>query len=74
MSNIVADLLQQDQVEHYSMDQIQERLNLDRSKLIAMAALLGCDFYEGVSKIGKEKAMQFLKNYKDKDAMNAISR
>ena len=45
----------------YKMSDIETKQRLDQNKLIALAILLGCDYYDGVNKIGKETAVQFLK-------------
>ena len=64
-------MFQTDQIDVYTMSKIEEELRLDRPKLLAMAALLGCDYYpSGVQGVGKEKATTFLKHYNDGDAVN----
>ncbi|CAI8053767.1 Flap endonuclease GEN homolog 1, partial [Geodia barretti] len=49
-------------VECYTMKDIHEKLALNRSDLIALALLLGCDYCpQGVVGVGKETALQFLR-------------
>ncbi|KAK3103774.1 hypothetical protein FSP39_021767 [Pinctada imbricata] len=48
------------------MDDIEEKLSLDRSKLVAMALLLGCDYLpKVVPGVGMDKAMKLMKVYTD---------
>ena len=63
-------MFQTDQIDEYTMVNIEEELHLDRPKLLAMAVLLGCDYYPGVQGVGKEKATTFLKHYNDGDAVD----
>ncbi|XP_023226134.1 flap endonuclease GEN homolog 1-like [Centruroides sculpturatus] len=55
----------------YSMDDIENKLNLDRRKLVALAVILGCDYHQtGIPGIGKEKAMKLLEKLKDVDILD----
>ncbi|CAC5416854.1 GEN1 [Mytilus coruscus] len=54
------------QVEIYSICDIEQKLDLDREKMVALALLVGCDYVpKGVPGVGIEKASKLLAGYKD---------
>ncbi|XP_020300170.1 flap endonuclease GEN [Pseudomyrmex gracilis] len=59
-------------VDVYSLDRIEESLNIGRNKMIALALLCGCDYDEGVSGVGKEAALKFFKTVEDDNVLQRI--
>jgi hypothetical protein len=56
-------------VDCYTMKDIQDVLGLNRTDLVALALLLGCDYCpEGVVGVGSGKALQFLRAHKSQQA------
>ncbi|XP_052065725.1 flap endonuclease GEN homolog 1-like [Mytilus californianus] len=54
------------QVEIYSICDIEQKLDLNREKMVALALLVGCDYVpKGVPGVGIEKASKLLAGYKD---------
>uniref|UniRef100_A0A023EZN5 Putative flap endonuclease gen-like protein n=1 Tax=Triatoma infestans TaxID=30076 RepID=A0A023EZN5_TRIIF len=49
----------------YSMDKIEEKLALSRTKLIGFSILCGSDYNNGLKNIGKETALKFLTSVPD---------
>lgn len=49
----------------YRMDTIEQKLSLSRTKLIGYSILCGSDYNNGVSKLGKQSALKFLKSIED---------
>ncbi|ELU13028.1 hypothetical protein CAPTEDRAFT_123501, partial [Capitella teleta] len=48
-------------VESYCMDEIEDKLSLDRKTLVALALLLGCDYApQGVAGVGKETVLKLI--------------
>lgn len=48
------------------MCDIEEKLDLDREKMVALALLVGCDYVpKGVPGVGIDKASKLLTSYKD---------
>ncbi|KAK2722251.1 hypothetical protein QYM36_002700 [Artemia franciscana] len=45
----------------YEYSEIKDKIGLDRESLIALALLLGCDYCEGVSGVGIQTALKFVK-------------
>lgn len=56
-------------VDVYTLDRIEESLNIGRNKMIALALLCGCDYDEGVSGVGKEAALKFFKTVEDDNVL-----
>eukprot|EP00117_Sycon_ciliatum_P021807 scpid16436/ scgid2726/ Flap endonuclease GEN homolog 1 len=49
------------EVSRYSMSQIEDKLGLNRRKLVSLAILLGCDYLpHGIPGVGKETALKLL--------------
>ncbi|XP_038053196.1 flap endonuclease GEN homolog 1-like [Patiria miniata] len=48
-------------IECYSMDDIESRLGLDQSKLVALGLLLGCDYTLGVVGVGPKQAVGLMR-------------
>ena len=46
------------EVQMYSMEKISEVLKIGREDMIAMGVLLGCDFYTGVTSVGKASCLK----------------
>lgn len=61
-------------VERYIIDKISHSLKLDRSRIIMMAVLLGCDFCPaGVPGVGKESILQIFEMWPEEwDAIGAF--
>ena len=53
----------------YDVDCIKSTLGLERDHLVALALLLGNDYSLGAHSIGKEHAMNLLKELKGKDIL-----
>ena len=54
----------------YCLDEMKERLGLNRNKLVVLGLLLGCDYLpKGVPGVGKEKACELMQQLGDKDAL-----
>ena len=54
----------------YCMDEMKQRLGLDRNKLVVLGLLLGCDYLpKGVPGVGKEKACELMQQLGDVDAL-----
>ncbi|XP_002741315.1 flap endonuclease GEN homolog 1-like [Saccoglossus kowalevskii] len=57
-------------VDVYDMLDIEEKLTLNRNKLIAMALLMGCDYLsDGVPSVGKTNATQLMHSLGDIDVL-----
>jgi DNA excision repair protein ERCC-5 len=52
-------------IEWFKMSDIQRELKLDRSRLIQLAHLLGCDYTDGVHGVGTILAMEILHEFPD---------
>ncbi|KAL1117366.1 hypothetical protein AAG570_004692 [Ranatra chinensis] len=46
----------------YRTATIEERLGLTRERMVALSLLLGCDYSEGVGKVGRESALKFVRS------------
>ena len=57
-------------VDEYTMEKIQRLYNIGRNKMIALALLCGCDYDEGVNKVGKEAALKLFKLVDDDDILD----
>ena len=63
-------LKQSNQIKHYKMTEITQKLGLKRPDLVAMALLLGCDYDpEGAHGVGKAKVIKFIESMKGKSLM-----
>ena len=52
-------------METYNICDIEDKIGLDREKMVALALLVGCDYVpKGVPGVGIEKASKLLINYK----------
>ena len=51
------------EMEQYSSRRINETMGLDRSRLIELAHLLGSDYCDGVTGVGRVKAMELLSEF-----------
>lgn len=49
----------------YTMENIKDKLNLGRQKLLALSLLCGCDYETGVQGVGKQSALKFLATLSD---------
>lgn len=58
--NIYRNIFSNDNVKVYKMNIIQEKLSLDRNKLILLALFLGSDYTVGVKNVGPVNAMEIL--------------
>ncbi|CAM1293525.1 GEN1 (predicted) [Pycnogonum litorale] len=57
-------------LDMYCMDDIEQRLNLNRERLISLAVLLGCDYFpKGIPGVGKEKAIKLFKELKTENIL-----
>ena len=62
--NVYRNMFKQDkQIENYSIADIQQKCNLDRSKLISLSQLLGCDYCDGIVGIGPTIANEIIQNF-----------
>ena len=52
-------------VECYEMKTVEQRLSLNREKLVIFALFLGCDYCEKITGINRGLAMRFLTNTGD---------
>ncbi|XP_035733716.1 flap endonuclease GEN-like [Vespa mandarinia] len=59
-------------VDEYSIEKIENTLNLGRNKMIALALLCGCDYNEGVNGVGKEAALKYFKTVNDSCVLERI--
>lgn len=58
-------------IDMYRMKQVEELLNLSRTKLIGLSLLCGCDYNQGgVSGVGKESAVKFLATLRDAEVFS----
>lgn len=56
----------------YKIADIEEKLGLDRRKLVALAVLVGCDYFDGVRNVGKETALKLLDKFGDTDSLERL--
>ncbi|XP_063229916.1 flap endonuclease GEN [Bacillus rossius redtenbacheri] len=62
-------------VDLYDMGAVEDRLSLDRRKLVALSVLCGCDYNgRGVAGVGKETALKFLGSVRDEDVLDRLRR
>lgn len=54
------------------MDKIEKTLNIGRNKMIALALLCGCDYDEGVNRVGKEAVLKLFKIVDNKDILERL--
>lgn len=59
-------------VLEYRMPDIEEKLGLDREKLVALALLCGCDYFQGVAGVGKETVLKLLKKFGDDNCLDRL--
>lgn len=52
-------------IDVYTMENIRKKLELSRTKMVALSLICGCDYSEGVHGIGKESALKFLNTLTD---------
>lgn len=57
-------------VLEYRMPDIEEKLGLDREKLVALALLCGCDYFPGVAGVGKETGRKLLEKFGDDNCLD----
>ncbi|XP_075528581.1 XPG-like endonuclease isoform X1 [Dermacentor variabilis] len=56
----------------YKIEDIETKLGLDRRKLVALAVLVGCDYFDGVRSVGKETALKLLDKFGDTDSLERL--
>ncbi|XP_066595635.1 flap endonuclease GEN [Prorops nasuta] len=52
-------------VDEYTIEKIKATWNIGRNKMIAMALLCGCDYFEGLNGAGKEAALKLFRRVED---------
>ena len=56
-------------IDLYSIEKIEQILNIGRNKMIALALLCGCDYDDGVNGIGKEAALKLFKCFENEEIL-----
>lgn len=56
----------------YKISDIENKLGLDREKLVALAVLAGCDYFSGVRSVGKETAVKLLNKFGDAGSLERL--
>ena len=57
-------------VESYRIDDIIDRLSLNRERLVGLAIMLGCDYLpKGVAGVGREQVMKLVATLDDKESL-----
>ncbi|KAH7934762.1 hypothetical protein HPB52_000052 [Rhipicephalus sanguineus] len=56
----------------YKISDIENKLGLDREKLVALAVLAGCDYFSGVRSVGKETAVKLLNKFGDTGSLERL--
>jgi len=67
---LVSLFIQDPHVESYRMDDIFNKLKLDRERLVGLAVMLGCDYLpKGVAGVGREQVMKLIATLQDKESL-----
>lgn len=56
----------------YKIADIENKLGLNREKLVALAVLAGCDYFTGVRSVGKETALKLLDKFGDTGSLERL--
>ncbi|XP_012281526.1 flap endonuclease GEN [Orussus abietinus] len=59
-------------VDTYKMEKIERVLGLGRKQMIALALLCGCDYDEGLTRVGKEAALKLFRFVKEEDILDRL--
>src|SRR5437763_16496023 len=59
-------------VERYDLEEIEREMQIDRSKLIRLAILLGCEYTEGLTGVGIVNAIEILNECPGEDGAERV--